>query len=44
MLDDTKSADPVEPKVASRSSAGGSSNGATGGGNTNGTDGGGSGP
>ncbi|MGH9250202.1 MAG: RNA polymerase sigma factor, partial [Acidimicrobiales bacterium] len=44
-LDDTKSADPVEPKVASRSSAGGSSNGATGGGNTNGTDdGGGGGP
>jgi RNA polymerase sigma factor (sigma-70 family) len=36
MLDDTKSADPVEPKVASRSSAGGSPNGAAGAGNTNG--------
>jgi RNA polymerase sigma-70 factor, ECF subfamily len=44
-LDDTTSADPADTKVASRSIAGGSSNGASGGGNTNGSDdGGGSGP
>jgi RNA polymerase sigma-70 factor (ECF subfamily) len=44
-LDDTTSADSADTKVASRSIAGGSSNGASGGGNTNGSDdGGGSGP
>ena len=37
-LDDTTSADPADTKVASRSTPGGSSNGASGGGRTNGSD------